>query len=97
MSSDTEAQAGESVTNEIFPCLSIIWRLSSYGISSYNTFSSLAFQSPLQNPLVNSELIVSGEMFGREESEAAHMSLVLKLKPKITWKILDITGKYSVP
>ena len=35
---DTEAQAGESVTNEIVP-LSIIWRLSSYGISSYNTFS----------------------------------------------------------
>ena len=35
---DTEAQAGESVTNEIFP-LSSIWRLSSYGISPYNTFS----------------------------------------------------------
>ena len=73
---DTEAQAGESATNEIFP-------LSKYYLEVIKLWDFFLqhflppwpSSCPLQNPLVNSELIVSGEMFGREESEVAHMSL----------------------
>lgn len=72
---DTETQAGESVTNEIVP-------LSKYYLEVIKLWDFFLqyflppwpSSCPLQNPLANSELTVSGEVFGREKTEVAHMS-----------------------